>query len=311
MSALRVLVENGIRLSSVPSSTTTFILESARGAYSGARTFESTRIWLLDLHLARLATSYSAIAQRSIDVTRVRSLVLPSVRLAVRDYLAEANAAGVAAHELKVTMLMSVSSSSTSPAASADACPDVRVYVEPQPIRKPPIAVEVRQHAPRDQPNAKDTEWVRQREELERAKARDVDEVVMYAGDDLAVSEGLSSNFAVIIDGAIHTPRKETVLFGTVFQLIERLCAAHSLPLVIDGVSVRDRARWQAAFIASTTRGLLPVDELRFPDLAPSEGALRLATDLPILATLRKLISDEMRAESTEVVAEDVVGHVA
>ncbi len=219
MSALRVLVENGIRLSSVPSSTTTFILESARGAYSGARTFESTRIWLLDLHLARLATSYSAIAQRSIDVTRVRSLVLPSVRLAVRDYLAEANAAGVAAHELKVTMLMSVSSSSTSPAASADACPDVRVYVEPQPIRKPPIAVEVRQHAPRDQPNAKDTEWVRQREELERAKARDVDEVVMYAGDDLAVSEGLSSNFAVIIDGAIHTPRKETVLFGTVFQL--------------------------------------------------------------------------------------------
>jgi branched-subunit amino acid aminotransferase/4-amino-4-deoxychorismate lyase len=308
MSALRVLVENGIRLSSVPSSTTAFILESARGAYSGARTFESTRIWLLDLHLARLATSYSAIAQRSIDVTRVRSLVLPSVRLAVRDYLAEANASGIAAHELKVTMLMSVSASSTSP---ADACPDVRVYVEPQPIRKPPIAVEVRRHAPREQPNAKDTEWVRQREELERAKARDVDEVVMYAGDDLAVSEGLSSNFAVIIGGAIHTPRKETVLFGTVFQLIERLCAAHSLPLVIDGVSVRDRARWQAAFIASTTRGLLPVDELRFPDLAPSEDALRLATDVPILTTLRKLIADEMRAESTEVVAEDVVGHVA
>lgn len=299
--SLRILIENGVRVAAAPPSTTAFILQHARGAYTGARTFERTRIWLLESHLKRLAHSYTAIAHRAIDVERVRGLVLPSLRLALRAYVAEERSA----HELKVTLLM------TAPPVD-DAEPLVSVYVEPQPVRQPPIAVELRRHAPRDDPSAKDTEWVRQRDELERAKARDVDEVVMFSGDELAVSEGLSSNFAVVVDGAIHTPRKETVLFGTVFQLIERLCAAHALPLVIDGVSVRDRSQWQAAFIASTTRGLLPIDELRFPDLDGQPLPLRLPTDAPILTTLRALMADAMRAESTEVVAEDeVLGHDA
>ncbi len=303
--SVRVLVENGVRAATAPASTTAFILQHARGAYTGARTFERTRIWLLESHLRRLAHSYTAIAQRTIDVERVRRLVLPSLRLALRAYVAEEAAA--ASHELKVTMLM------TAPADDASDCaePLVSVYVEPQPVRLPPIAVELRRHAPRHEPSAKDTEWVRQRDELERVKARDVDEVVMFSGDELAVSEGLSSNFAVVVDGAIHTPRKETVLFGTVFQLIERLCAAHALPLVIGGVSLHDRSRWQAAFIASTTRGLLPIDELRFPDI-DGQPPLRLPTDLPILTTVRALIADAMRAESTEVVAQDeVLGHHA
>jgi branched-subunit amino acid aminotransferase/4-amino-4-deoxychorismate lyase len=307
MSGLRVLVENGVRVPAalVPSSSKDFILQRSRGTYTGIRTVSRTRVWLLDAHMRRLANSYNTITQRNIDVDTVRAVVLPTLRIAIREFLrdndrnspAAAAAAESTARELKLTVRLSPSS-----AAVATAEPEVGVFVELHPERLPPIVVEMRSHDPRPQPDAKDTEWVAARAELERTKAREVDEVVMYSGADGTVSEGLSSNFAALIDGAIHTAPKNTVLFGTVFQLIERFAAAQSIPLVLEGLRVGDRSRWQAAFIASTTRGLLPIDELRFPD-CPDQAPIQLPTTaVPIFNTLRKLIADEMLNESTEIV---------
>lgn len=55
--AARVLVENGLLASSAPQSMKDLILsKSHHGAYSGMRTFERTRIFLLDAHLQRLGT---------------------------------------------------------------------------------------------------------------------------------------------------------------------------------------------------------------------------------------------------------------
>lgn len=300
---LRVLVENGVRVpaSLVPISAKEFILQRARGTYTGIRTVSRTRVWLLDAHLRRLAHSYNTITHRDIDVDAVRAVVLPSLRVAIREFLLlrdDASPQAVATkeatpRELKLTVRLS-------PSLAAE--PDVGVFVEVHPERVPPIVVELRAHDPRPQPDAKDTDWVAARAELERTKAREVDEVVMYAGDASGlISEGLSSNFAALIDGAIHTAPKNTVLFGTVFQLIERFALAHSIPLVLDGLRVADRARWQAAFVASTTRGLLPIDELRFPDCA-NQPPILLPGAVPIFNTLRKLIADEMLNESTEIV---------
>lgn len=308
MSGVRILVENGVRVpaSLVPNSSKDFILQRARGTYTGIRTVSRTRVWLLDAHMRRLANSYNTITHRDIDVDTVRAVVLPSLRIAIREFLRDhrnssptsvvADAVPTA-RELKLTVRLSPSSAAV---ASAEE-PDVGVFVELHPERVPPIVVELRSHNPRPQPDAKDTEWVSARAELERTKAREVDEVVMYSGADQSVSEGLSSNFAALIDGAIHTAPKNTVLFGTVFQLIERFAHAHSIPLVLEGLRVTDRARWQAAFIASTTRGLLPIDELRFPD-CPDQAPIQLPTAVPTFNTLRKLIADEMLNESTEIV---------
>jgi branched-subunit amino acid aminotransferase/4-amino-4-deoxychorismate lyase len=306
MSGLRVLVENGVRVPAalVPSSSKEFILQRARGTYTGIRTVSRTRVWLFDAHLRRLANSYTTITHRQIDADTVRDAVMPSLRLAVSEFLRASKLESDA--ELKLTLLLSPNASNSindasSSSSSTKESPEVGVYVELQPVRSPPIAVEFRAHEPRPQPEAKDTAWVSARAVFEREKAADADEVVMYSGDDMVVSEGLSSNFAVLVDGAIHTAPKNTVLFGTVFQLIERLARAHSIPLHLDGIRVADRSRWQAAFIASTTRGLLPIDVVRFIDL-PNEPPLQLPTDVPTFVTLRKLIADEMINESTEIV---------
>ena len=93
--------------------------------------------------------------------------------------------------------------------------PNVSVMVEPIPVRTSKI-VEMVEHAPRDDPATKDTNWAIQRQSLEDSKGDDVDEVVMYDSNGV-VSEGLSSNFAVLIGDVIHTAPSDA---GTKFHFL-------------------------------------------------------------------------------------------
>lgn len=101
--------------------------------------------------------------------------------------------------------------------------------------------------SPRDNPETKDTIWVAQREELERTKAKEVDEVVMFdstASGDHLVSEGLSSNFGVVLDdNEIVTAAPNTVLVGTVLTLAQRLCTQHNITIQQRGVLLSTLAR--------------------------------------------------------------------
>ena len=71
--------------------------------------------------------------------------------------------------------------------------------------------------APRSNAEAKDSEWVRQRQGLMASKPQDVNELLL-AGADGTILEGLSSNFFVVMDGALHTAG-EGILPGTVRDL--------------------------------------------------------------------------------------------
>lgn len=171
------------------------------------------------------ANSFSAIAKRPMSEERVRQLILPSVRLALATSVLRGRDEHANTDEFKVTILMNDDGDSTTPTAAptapasttSDATPHVAVYVEPMPVRQPPIVVELRAHAQRSDPSTKNTAWVHEREQLERSKARDVDEVVMYDADAdasatstsaMLISEGLSSNFGVLdSDGGIVTAR--------------------------------------------------------------------------------------------------------
>jgi len=71
--------------------------------------------------------------------------------------------------------------------------------------------------APRSNAEAKDSEWVRQRQGLVASKPQDVNELLL-ADADGTILEGLSSNFFVIMGGALHTAG-EGILPGTVRDL--------------------------------------------------------------------------------------------
>ena len=62
-------------------------------------------------------------------------------------------------------------------------------------------------------------------------------------------------------DNTVYTAG-DGVLEGTVRRLILDICAAEGIPVTLTPPKLADIGRWQGAFISSTSRLLLPVNEV-------------------------------------------------
>lgn len=208
-------------------------------------------------------------------------------------------------------------------------------HVTPLPARRaPPVKVVIR-GAPRHNAAAKDSAWVKQRSALEATKPPDVEEVLL-ATPQGEVLEGTQTNFGAIIGGVVYTAH-EGVLAGTVRRLLLEVCAEEEVPVSLEPPRVSHIGAWEAAFLTSTSRLLLPIDEVAWPSttdvphaaadaaaaaaVAASEGegkaAGKAAVPLPppdhsrslgsathpLIQRLQQRISEEVARHSTDVFA--------
>jgi branched-subunit amino acid aminotransferase/4-amino-4-deoxychorismate lyase len=246
----RVVVSSAdMRVVTDPPGGIAWLESMPRGAYTTTRTTGGGRcVFELGFHLQRLVDSSLLMALR-VDGEALKLRAMETLRRGVEAYLqhtaGEANPAGEDDRELKLTVLVCNSG-------------DVYVHVSPLGPRKAPgpVRVEIR-GAPRANAAAKDSEWVTERKKL--SKPEDVNELVLEANG--ALYEGLSSNFFTLMDGTLHTAG-DNVLMGSVRESVLRQAAALGIPIVLDAPRLDDLPRWEAAFVSSTSRMLLPIDEL-------------------------------------------------
>lgn len=92
------------------------------------------------------------------------------------------------------------------------------------------------------------------------AGRRGAHEALLRQGD--VVTEGASSNFFVVQEGRVRTAPVEMVLPGVTRALLLRLAQEASIPVTEQRLHLSARARWQEAFITSTSRKVLPVTRL-------------------------------------------------
>lgn len=222
-------------------------------------------------------------------------------------------------------------------------------HVTPLPPRRAPPIIVHAAGAPRHNAAAKDSEWVRQRSSLEAAKPAHVEEVLLYddgaaaAGGAGATSssaaaassegkasaggpvlEGTQTNvFAMLDDGRLYTAG-EGVLEGTVRRLVLEVCSkggsGSGLPeVVLEAPRLADvRSRWIGAFLSSTSRLVLPIDEVWVPrhfwGEGPADGVdeerglvcKRFATPRPAaLVELEKAVAAAVEAHSGRVLPEE------
>lgn len=295
-----------------------WLLSQPNGAYTTARTcYSGRRIFEWETHVQRTASSARAMlgeaaggnAAALLAPASLRPKLDATVAAAVREYRAEHEV-----DELKVTVLV------TWPSEACDGQEvlandelaegggfHVACHVAPlPPLPTPPIRVEVR-GSPRANALAKDSSWVSERaplEELMRASYAPINELLLAteAGDLL---EGSQTNFFAIQDGALHTAG-EGILEGTVRRLLLEVCEREGIPVVLRPPSLPAAERWSGALISSTSRLLLPIDELYLPaDGKPSAQAdLKLKFDNgphSLAARLRDLVRGEVEAHSTEI----------
>lgn len=131
------------------------------------------------------------------------------------------------------------------------------------PIPQPPIiAVSVLGH--RDSPELKSSNWVQERKKYELKLENDEKaEDYVLVNEKGYFSEGLSSNFAILDqEGTIITAPKGTVLEGTTLHIILAACEAQGIKVDRRLIHTSEIPNCTAAFISSTSRGLLEIQKL-------------------------------------------------
>ena len=126
---------------------------------------------------------------------------------------------------------------------------------------------------------------------------------------DGAILEGSQTNFFAIEPAGAGKPSHvrtagDGVLEGTVRRLLLEVCEREGIPVVLTPPQLADAARWEGAMISSTSRLLLPVDELYVPQPgACAEEADRVRRfdngDGSLAARLRALVAEEVEAHSS------------
>jgi len=108
--------------------------------------------------------------------------------------------------------------------------------------------------------------------------------------------------FFAIQDGVLYTAG-EGVLAGTVRRLVLEVCEREGIPVELSPPNIKMAHKWEAALISSTSRLLLPIDEIYTPkEDKPSEQSdllRRFNRNTSALATrLCELVKCEIEAQS-------------
>jgi len=100
-------------------------------------------------------------------------------------------------------------------------------------------------------------------------------------------------------DGAVHTAG-DGVLEGTVRRLVLEVCAADGIPVVLEPPRLDAASTWVGAFLSSTSRLVMPIDELRYA----SSHAAAAAGDLDSTVSFRPGACSVLTALEARVLAE-------
>jgi branched-chain amino acid aminotransferase len=227
--------------------------EPSDGVYTITNTYNITQVLKLDAHLDRMEDS----ARRS---GMVLKLDRPRLRTALREMILASGYGDVrfritAAPSLPETLIMSIEP--FTPLAES-------VYADG-------VKVITLQGAARHNPAAKTTDWMQDRQQIEKALPASVFTGLLVS-ENGAILEGLSSNFYAILNGELRTAG-EGVLAGIAQQIVFEVAPA-VLPGRRDAVNVTDIPHLSEAFITSASRGIVPVvqiDEVTLGDGKPGE----------------------------------------
>ncbi|WP_119072431.1 aminotransferase class IV [Aggregatilinea lenta] len=229
------------------------------GVYTVARTYQRTRVLLLDAHLDRLEES-ARLAGIPLELDRAR------LRAALRELI---ETAGYAETKFRITVpgadpaLLYLSIEPLQPVDPALIASGVTVALVPIRRATPPI---------------KTTAWMEHRRDTLAALPGGAYEGVMQ-DDRGCLLEGLSSNFYGVLDGMLHTAG-DGVLAGITRKAIFDI-APGILPLDLSPVCRDDITRLSEAMITSSGRGVVPVT--RIDDQPVGDGRVG-----PLVTALRE-----------------------
>lgn len=252
--------------------STQFLLKYPKGAYTSARTVNQKCVYRFNQHVNRLAQSAASMLQTTIheatqhDLPLLSQLVQPDLlRTRVIDSLGAAMTAFRERHgaklqptdEFKLTVLSTwepIAPEKLSDLTQVDLYSHITLL--PQSDRTQAVRLEI-SGPQRPEPDTKSSQWVRDRQSL---CDNDFEEVLLTTTCGQLL-EGTQTNFFIVKDGAVVTA-DEHILKGTIRASVLEICEQFSIPVVLRPPKIDELHDAQGAFITSTSRLVLPVDEI-------------------------------------------------
>jgi branched-chain amino acid aminotransferase len=115
-------------------------------------------------------------------------------------------------------------------------------------------------HLSRENPLSKSTSFINETSDLRASRPADVHEYLLV-GKDNEILEGMTSNVFCIMNGTLFTA-SSGVLLGITRQLVLEAVGKLSIPVVHQGIAIKDLDKVDEVFITSASRGVLPVTRL-------------------------------------------------
>jgi len=164
------------------------------------------------------------------------------------------------------------------------------------PIPKPPVLVAIKAGERRD-PQTKSTQWAHERLQYLEGEEGANDVVLMHS--DGNVTEGLSSNFGVVVGKTVYTAPPGEVLAGTMLEHVLMICKELGITVKRECPNIKDFDNWDAAFISSTSRLLLPINRLKLS--TEHRKICREMPDFPLFKEINDKILASFKASATQV----------
>lgn len=202
------------------------------GVYTTCRTVQLNKIFDLKGHLERLESGYKSLNGNDLNTNSVLQLL----KSALLEFQSKTLQEG------KATIL----------------CLKEGHAIHVSPLLPPPKKAQcIMAGKPRHNATVKDSLWVADRQPLENPKFNEV-----LLSENGEIYEGLTSNFACILNGKLLTSPLNNVLPGTVLKLALEICKKLEIPVEFRNPKISEIHEWEGAFITSTSRLILPIDEI-------------------------------------------------
>ncbi|KAF9352333.1 hypothetical protein BGX26_009838 [Mortierella sp. AD094] len=182
--------------------------------------------------------------------------------------------------------------------------PTLVAHFEPlKTLKESRCKVEIR-GSPRQCATAKDSQWVRDRKDLEAGLDKDTNEALLLDDETQDLYEGLSSNFYAFDRNrqTVMTAPLGSVLLGTIQKVVLNICSTEKIPVDYTFPNLKHIDDWEGAFITSTSRLVLPIEKIVLPD-----GSVKVFEESPTIELIRREVLKECRKRVEYLITEQDV----
>lgn len=282
-----------------------FLLRHESGIYSTARTIQH-KVYDLENHLVRLVDgTLKSENEKGFDPEEhkkisqcVESVFRRNLRVAMKLFCEQFTEG----QEARLYLLMERPSPSLLEASEDSINQSSYVFVQELPVvTKKMVPVQVRRYQ-REAPDVKSLDWLRAKKDMESELPPDMEECLLAGGaDHNELYEGLSSNFFTVQNGTVYVAPEGTILLGTVMRLVMDACKALDIPLKREVPRLEQVSEWEGCFITSTSRLVLPISSVQFPD-HPDIPEKTFEAPCDTILSIQQYVQQELETRSVDVI---------